>query len=95
MKNLFKIIWGIGSAIYYGYVFGIVWNGFMPHIFGLPTLSIPQALGVSMVMAMPFYGWWAQVYMWAQNDGKETPFYASAMATSAIWFFAYIYQLFL
>lgn len=41
---------GAGS-ISRGYIFSILWEWFVSLKFGLPTLSVPEAIGIALVMA--------------------------------------------
>jgi hypothetical protein len=38
------------SSIWSGYVLSILWSWFMVTTFGLPELSIPQAIGLSLIL---------------------------------------------
>jgi hypothetical protein len=40
------------SAIWRGYVLSIIWGWFIVPTFGLPALSIPVAIGLSVVVGM-------------------------------------------
>lgn len=40
------------SAIWRGYALSIIWGWFMVPTFGLPALSIPVAIGLSVVVGM-------------------------------------------
>jgi hypothetical protein len=40
------------AAIWGGFVLSIMWGWFVVGLFGLPALSIPQAIGISLVVAM-------------------------------------------
>lgn len=39
------------SAIINGFVLSILWSWFIVPLFGLPTLTIPQAIGISMIVS--------------------------------------------
>jgi hypothetical protein len=43
------------SAVVSGFVFMILWGWFAVPIFGLPALTIPQALGVSTLISLATY----------------------------------------
>ena len=47
---------GIGVFIGYGIVLSIplwlLWNWLMPHIFGLPTINVLEALGLSVLITL-------------------------------------------
>ena len=43
------------GAIWRGYAFSILWGWFIVPIFGLPVLSIPLAIGLSMVVSFLTY----------------------------------------
>lgn len=38
--------------IWDGFIISMIWNWFMPKIFGLVSLSIPQALGLSLMASV-------------------------------------------
>jgi hypothetical protein len=44
------LILGIPGYIYNGYIFSILWEWFIVSTFNLPVLSIPVAIGISLVI---------------------------------------------
>ena len=45
----------IPAAIWGGYVLSILWGWFFVPVFGLPTLSVPQAIGISLIVGFLTY----------------------------------------
>jgi hypothetical protein len=52
------------STLWGGWVLSVVWNWFMPQIFGLPTLTLIQAIAASLII-----GWLAKARV--PPDTKE------------------------
>jgi len=49
------IITYILSVILYGWVFSILWSWFIVPLFSLPVLSVPEAIGIAMIIKMITY----------------------------------------
>ena len=54
-KILFMTLLGIAVAFLFGYIVMHLWNWLMPELFGLPTVSYWQAVGV-LILAKIFFG---------------------------------------
>jgi len=54
------------GAVWGGCVLSVVWNWFMPVIFGLPYLTIPQAIAVAVIVGWLTEG--QQPYQKRPND---------------------------
>lgn len=61
---LFALI--AASVVWRGYVMAVLWGWFMVPPFGLPSLSIPFAIGISIV---------AGVFAGHRTEEKGTPFW--------------------
>lgn len=51
---LMIVVWGLLIAVcmvFDGFVLSVLWNWFMPAIFGLPVLNIPLAIGFMLVLS--------------------------------------------
>ena len=51
------------SVLWRGYVFSVLWAWFVQSLFGLPALSVPQAIGVALVAT-------ALTHRFIKNDCK-------------------------
>lgn len=49
---IFGILMLVVGSITYGWGLSVIWNWYMPNLFGSPSLTIAQAIGISMVIKM-------------------------------------------
>lgn len=49
---ILAVILGVGATVWKGYVMTILWSWFLIPAFGFPILSIPVAIGITMVIAL-------------------------------------------
>ncbi|MDR1918555.1 MAG: hypothetical protein LBQ65_02780 [Tannerellaceae bacterium] len=55
--HIFKhLVWGLAAAAAFGALVMVLWNALAPDIFGLPSLSYWQALGVLVLARLLFGG---------------------------------------
>jgi len=90
-KFFVAIALGVASALFGGYTFALLWTWFIVPVFGVPSVSVGQAIGISIflgLLAIPFI-----VYL--DKDYTDRPSwirpaavmfsYAICIAVSAAW----------